>query len=390
MLRLHNNVTKVQDEMCQLILRCRYQLNERFVEQALARCRRTNEAIPLNPSRPAFTESEAAEFNLQSHYTFLRCSVSLTSSDGYEFPLCWYKYTTIHGTSGYILVEEKLGPYCHSENRDARLLEDHCENMRSIYGLVRQFRAANREYNDKFRVLSCRGFYYSQSPNNNQVFLVWDPPTPILCNAALPQIITLREALSQGLDSTVLKAVAKGLVKAVYELLQARWFHHQICANAVIAFGGDWHNPYLVGFRTARMMDGYSEPGSRHAGINWRQRYFQHPDRYEGNNPSNCRFRMKHEIFGLGVLLLELHSGNHFGTDEKYREWEMLDGESLRKVLVKYAKENSTNNLGTRFVDPIVHCLNGFDNVDRGTDDICHPNVLRSFRTKVFLESIMD
>jgi hypothetical protein len=98
---------------------------------------------------------------------------------------------------------------------------------------------------------------------------------------------------------------------------------------------------------------------------------------------------MKHEIFGLGVLLLELHSGNHFGTDEQYREWKMLDGESLRKVLVKYAKENATNNLGRIFVDPVVHCLNGFDNVDRGTDDICHPNVLRSFRTKV-LESIMD
>ena len=39
----------------------------------------------------------------------------------------------------------------------------------------------------------------------------------------------------------------------------------------------------------------------------------QHPDRLTENQSTDCRFRMKHDICGMGVLLLELHKGRHFG-----------------------------------------------------------------------------
>jgi hypothetical protein len=96
----------------------------------------------------------------------------------------------------------------------------------------------------------------------------------------------------------------------------------------------------------------------------------------------------------LGVLLLELQSGQHFGSDPDLTgKWSNMDGKHLRHEFEKFAKHTGhRNNLQEMMKDPILHCLTGFENCDKGENKVCHPRILREFRTKVLdpLMSIND
>ena len=258
----------VREEIAQLLVRYRCQLNEDFVQKSLSKTRyRSTNEITLLIERPGnFSETELKEFNLVNKYASLEPSPELDRSyEGHEPPLRWYSYTTVNGMRGAVLVETKWGPYHNSTDRDRRAREDDYENLRAVYGLVRQFRAANNDHNDKYGVLSCLGFYYHQEHRtDNSILLVWEPPSPISGFHNIPNMVTLRELLEGHVPIAAdLKALGKRLVRAVYELLQARWYHRTICANNVVFFDNHWEKAYLVGFRTARFTDGHSDPSSR-------------------------------------------------------------------------------------------------------------------------------
>src|SRR5947207_11483172 len=93
---------------------------------------------------------------------------------------------------------------------------------------------------------------------------------------------------------------------------------------------------------------------------------------------------MKHDIYGLGVLLLELQKGRYFGdAQDLQQKWVNLDGKRLRDAFVKWTCSADVDQLGQEFVSPIVYCLAGFENLDMGQDAVCHPRVLREFRVNV-------
>jgi hypothetical protein len=137
---------------------------------------------------------------------------------------------------------------------------------------------------------------------------------------------------------------------------------------------------------------GHSDPSSRPK-MGFKDRYFQHPDRYDRNKPSDCRFRMKHDIFGLGVVLLELQKNRSF-SDVRGIEpgWGDMDGQGRKREFLKLLFRDGINQLGDEFVSPIAQCFSGFEELDTGEDAICHPRVLRHFRAKVLdpLDKVAD
>lgn len=370
-----------QEEVYQLIVRYQCQLSEKFAKDALAktRYRSTNEIYTFGITRAAFTEGELMKFNLRlQNFRFEERRKFDRAPDDYPPPLRWYEYLSGQ-TTGYVLVESKFGPYSNVCGKEA---ENDSENLRSAYCLVRLFQAANGdEYRNRFNVLSCRGFVQL---DNRSILLFWNPPSPIT-NLSPPYFITLREVIGdEAFGAPMRSKVAKRLVRTVYELLQARWYHRSICLNNVIAFDPEWKTTYLVGFGTARLsLDGHSDPASRGRFI-WKSRYFQHPDRYVRDKPSDCRFRMKHDIYGLGVLLLELQKGVHLGRISFEKELGKLDGSEVRSHFVELACERNQCRLGEEFILPIVSCLQGFEEHDVGVDVTCHPRVLREFRRVVY------
>ena len=220
--------------------------------------------------------------------------------------------------------------------------------------------------------------------DDRSILLFWNPPRPI-AGPSLPNFITLREVVGDEAFSRPKRLrIAKCRVRTVYELLQARWYHSSICLNNVITFDPEWATTYLVGFGTARLsLDGHSDPSSR-GSLGWKSRYFQHPDRYAGDKPTDCRFRMKHDIYGLGVLLLEFQEAVHFGVLSFEKELGKLDGKEVRSRFGKLASEGNQCRLGKEFIVPILSCLKGFEKHDVGLDVTCHPSVLREFRRVVY------
>jgi hypothetical protein len=383
----------VREDISQLLVRYRSQLNDAFVEHSLARThyRWTNQIAQIIENPAQFTELELETFNLSKQFKTLERyeAHNTSSSDCIQWPLHFYKYLTVHGVRGFVLVESRVGPYHYSEDRGQRIFENDSENLRSIYGLVRQFKAANGDFNDKFGVLPCRGFYYDEMQHNSGILLIWNLPSPapgqLPSSEEPPSLKTLLEELiSTSQESPHFFAkVAKRLVRAVYELHLARWYHRSICLNNVIAVDNNWDKPYLVGFRTARFTDGHSDPASRPL-MDWRDRYFQHPDRYESIRPTSARFRMKHDIYSLGVLLLELQKGRHFGSaSDLETTLGNLDGAALKKEFVRLAESEDICIMGKAYIAPIVHCLSSFEKLDKGDDTTCHPRVLHAFRVKV-------
>jgi hypothetical protein len=384
------NLESVREDVSQLLVRYRSKLNDAFVENSLARThyRWTNQIIQIIQNPAPFTELELEMFNLSKPFKTLELYEHNTSpSDSIQSPLQLHKFQTVHGVRGFVLVESRVGPYHYSQDRGERIFENDSENLRSIYGLVRQFKAANGDYNDKFGVLPCRGFYYDKRRRDSGILLIWNLPSPppgqLPSSEEPPSLKTLLEELiSPSEESPRLFAkVAKCLVRAVYELHLARWYHRSICLNNVIAVDNNWDKPYLVGFRTARFTDGHSDPVSRPL-MDWKDRYFQHPDRYESIRPTTARFQMKHDIYSLGVLLLELQKGQHFGSAANATLGN-CDGVALKKEFVKLAERKDVCLLGEAYIAPIVHCLSSFEKLDKGDDTTCHPRVLHAFRVKV-------
>lgn len=369
------DLESIQDNLSQLLLRYRLQLNNGFVEGALARThyRWTNQVAQLIQDPALFTEAEVAEFNLCKRFTLFKRSDTSTDS-----MLNWYKFRDVGGETGHVLVEARFGPYHYAET--PQILENDSENLRAVYGLARQFKVANQDYNDKFGVLPCKGFYYDDL-HSSTILIIWNPP--LRFSGTLSSLKTLAEELNPNSDPRVLRGITKRLVKAVYELHLARWYHRSICLNNVIAFDAKWEKPFLVGFRTARFTDAHSDPLSRPL-VGWKDRYFQHPDRYDNNRPTTCRFRMKHDIYSLGILLLELQKGRHFGSEALMEEnLGGYSGKSLKREFVKLAKNRDVSILGDVYTGPIVNCLSKFDNLDFGDDTTSHPRVLLSFRVNV-------
>jgi hypothetical protein len=382
--KLDEDLKDLREECAELVIHYRHRLSKSFVLAAVARTRywwanQMYETMTLSD----FTDVEIRAFSLQS-YRALESRNNQFPLSSNLCPVSWYQYTDRHGQSGYVLVEVKIGPY---HNSPGLLLEDATQNLTSAYGLVRQFRVANRGPNDKFSVLPCRGIYYNdENLKRREVLLVWDPPIQVQTPKDA-KITTLREVLGHMRNNVnSLRNIAKRLVSTVYELLNARWHHRNISLHNIIAFNDDWSQPYLMGFGTARFINGHSDPASRPETNSWSERYIQHPDRYKGKNPTNCRFRMKHDIYGLGIILLEIQKGLYFGNAPI--AWHEYDEEGLRQALVEYSQVK-TRLLGDAFVGPIVHCLQGFDCIDVGADEKCQPYVLSSFRRKV-LDPILE
>lgn len=368
-----SELDRFRDDLAELIQRHQFKLNEESVEKWLAktRYRFTHEIYQLGVQNPSsFSMQEVEEFNLNGRYElFEPCPSPPDSAE--LLPLRIYRYFSIYKQRGIVLAEQKIGPYHYSQNRDTRIHENDSENIRAVYSLVRQFRSANKSYNEKFAVMPCQGFYCNR---DGTILIIWEPPFPTSIDNP-PPFMTLQQDLlnfaarphPSGRNVTFIR-IAKRMVRAMYELLQARWYHRTFCSNNVIAFNDNWENAYLVGFRTARLMDGHSEPLSRPS-VSWNERYFQHPERNQNGKPRAAAFRMKHDIYSLGIMLLELQKGKAFGVDtEMKRTWENRSESSVAAEFQRSARDKAGPLfLGMDFIPPIVFCLAGFESVDRGS-----------------------
>lgn len=227
-----------------------------------------------------------------------------------------------------------------------------------------------------FCILSCQGVIIkSESPGRIRSFeLIFEVPK-YLNN---PQ--TFREVLLKGnrypLDSYF--RFARRLARAVMFVHSADFVHKNLRPDTILVFTSeegcnDIGDLFLVGFESFRPMDGctYLVGDS-----DWQKNLYRHPTRQGVMFPEDY-YQMQHDIYSLGVCLLELGMGESFvipdvvdtnfvlspifPVSEYLPSGPQKGAKKIKEQLIAMAKLRLPVLMGHRYTQVVVMCLSCLD-----------------------------
>ncbi|KHE80686.1 hypothetical protein GE21DRAFT_4045 [Neurospora crassa] len=217
--------------------------------------------------------------------------------------------------------------------------------------------------------------------------------------------------------------IARELAKAIHYVHTFAFVHKNVRPESILCFenneGASRSNAFLVGFDAFRAAGG----GTMMSGdISWERNVYRHPSR-QGFDPAE-KYRMQHDIYSLGVCLLEIglwESFVEYSTEEEnsgrlrtkfgrtyyhFEKW--LDerkigaGEdstaitfnalalSLKDYLVEQASTRLAPRMGDRYAQVVLSCLTCLDeeNEEFGgsgseTEDVGEDTVALCFAEKI-------
>lgn len=226
-----------------------------------------------------------------------------------------------------------------------------------------------------FFILSCQGVIVrSESPGRIRSFeLVFGVPK-CLNN---PQ--TLREVLLRGCRyplGTYFR-FARRLARAIMFVHSANFVHKNLRPDTILVFThteecNDIGEPFLVGFESFRPLDGCTYLVGD---CEWQKNLYRHPTR-QGLFPEDY-YQMQHDIYSLGVCLLELGMGESFvmpdvvDTDfvpssilpiSEYLPLKPPRGsQRVKEHLITMAELRLPVLMGLRYTKVVVMCLSCLD-----------------------------
>ncbi|XDG04571.1 hypothetical protein ABKA04_004186 [Annulohypoxylon sp. FPYF3050] len=236
-----------------------------------------------------------------------------------------------------------------------------------------------------FALLSCKGFVVEKgissifgSPAN--FTLVFQVP-PSLTN---PRSLR-HDLLGARLDSLSQRfSIARQLARSVTYVHVFGFVHKNIRPENVLEFSGqatEMPSTFLVGFKDFRMVEGRTSKRGDNA---LEKNLYRHPER-QGVVPRN-KFRMQHDIYSLGVCLLEIglwqsfiqydHQNEKSKISEEFKVLCDVPGENMARFLllsvkdrlVELARSKLREQMGdqySRIVETCLTCLDP-DNTDFG------------------------
>lgn len=180
------------------------------------------------------------------------------------------------------------------------------------------------------------------------------------------------EAVARVAINNVLLKLSKALAWTMLELHSANWVHRAFTPNNILLFGEqkeqgvrfDWDLPYLVGFDSSRLDSCISDQQS-HGKKELSLRIYTHPDRQV---QEYVRYQKAHDVYSLGVVLLEIGRLQSFLEHEWRSKLESLSPDQMRELFVRKAR-GLTSVLGQRFAKLVVTCLTGLFSEGGQEDD---------------------
>ncbi|SMR41244.1 unnamed protein product [Zymoseptoria tritici ST99CH_3D1] len=223
-----------------------------------------------------------------------------------------------------------------------------------------------------FAVLRCRGVVKSRHQGSDRITsfeIVFETPSN-----HKPRTLRQHLLIQQPHSLTDRIHLAKRLAVAVNYVHTLGFVHKNVRPDNVISFPDPSSSRlptfYLIGFENMRSEDGYSH---FYGSEDWSQNIYRHPQR-QGIHPEE-RYNMRHDIYSLGVCLLEIGLWSSFVS---YGEQEVVVGPGealdLSKVelqrclpddikwhLVGLAKDKLRSVLGDMYTEVVVSCLTCLD-----------------------------
>jgi serine/threonine protein kinase len=241
-------------------------------------------------------------------------------------------------------------------------------------------------------ILQCRGFY--PQPVSMRCELVFHLPQGMENPRTLRDLLTSpdnAQGARHSLTSRIQLAIR--LATAVLYVHAAKFVHKNIRPENILLLESQDDDPslkfphtlgtsFLIGFDVVRKED---EASSRTGDEDWEKNIYRHPER-QGLHPESG-FNMLHDIYSLGVVLLEIALWRSFVTSivekdgVKYvpnpQACKFVDRTTgslkppreIQRVFVKKAEEYIPLVLGERYRDIVLMCLKSVDGAF-GSDEV--------------------
>lgn len=238
-----------------------------------------------------------------------------------------------------------------------------------------------------FGIPSCRGLVKIKGANGklSKLEMVFDVPDELENPRSLR---TLLISLDLGHGQHPINAriqLAKRLARTVFFVHSANFVHKNFRPETIILFDHrdrfDDHRlsreigfPFLVGFQKIRLANGLTGYFGDTA---WEQNIYRHPSR-QGEFPEQA-YSMQHDIYSLGVCLLEIALWKSFVLWDAYGTKTLKSPESeqifrgaktpfeVKERLVEMARHKIPTRLGNRYAEVTIACLKCLDE-DAGDD----------------------
>lgn len=232
-----------------------------------------------------------------------------------------------------------------------------------------------------FGILSCRGLVKVKSSNGklSKLEMVFDVPKELKNPRSLRNLLI---SLNLGHGRHPINAriqLAKRLARTVFYVHSADFVHKNFRPETIILFdhcdrqddqslAREIGFPFLVGYQKIRLATGPTVYLGDEA---WEQNIYRHPSR-QGEFPEQA-YMMQHDIYSLGVCLLEIALWKSFVLVDAYGQSALKSAESERVLkdtrnasevkerLIEMAHEMIPTRLGNRYAEVTISCLKCLD-----------------------------
>lgn len=247
------------------------------------------------------------------------------------------------------------------------------ENMQSTAGHIETLAAILSEVDTKvFGILRCCGVtkILSTAGQLRAYDLLYRLPDSTSDPQSLRSVLLDTPPTKNSLDQRLL--LAQALTRCIVFLHSAKILHKNISPKTIIVLR-DVHTgmlqPYLVGFRGFRFQRGLSMLASD---SRWDSNLYRHRQR---QNKPDRPYRLQHDMYSLGVCLLEIGLWTSFLC---YAEQDAVPtlhpsfglestlvskhfGSKARKVLINKARDELPSYMGRRYSNVVLSCLTAAD-----------------------------
>jgi hypothetical protein len=224
--------------------------------------------------------------------------------------------------------------------------------------LVRVLRLA-RENPGMFRVLDCHGWYEAKD-HFGLVYKVPAGSQDAECES-LTNILLNHTHLKYLAEVENRLNLAKALAWTLFEFHSADWVHESFAPDNILffikkdteaAFIYDWSSPYVVGFSLARMEGGYSGPINEKSVADISP--YVHADR---QRKDYIKFQKVHDLYSLGVVLLEIGRLGSFLEKRAKKEWSTAQSpDKVKEIMMRKAGALRVH-MGNRYTEAVMACL---------------------------------
>ena len=228
---------------------------------------------------------------------------------------------------------------------------------------------------EQTRILKCDGYFHD--PRTRRFGLIYElPPSRswVVDSAGEPRILSLRELLNRVPHFPLNHRLrfCCDVAQAVLYVHLVGWVHKSIRPDNILVFDEESDlpprrrfphalpSPYLAGFEYARSVKSLSD---RKSDAEWHVNIYRHPKRQLLEQ--NAEYTMAHDIYSLGVVLLELAlwgSNGFLPFQKREAVFKGCTPEKVKEQLLDMAVGTKSDGvavyLGQRFGDLVAFCLN--------------------------------